>query len=136
MDESGLEGDGLGDHKPSLPHSVCGADPAFKLQPALPDLPFSKSGQLPSPTTHHQYLLPFVFLLCHSFLQMFGRFNQLARHLSRPLPNYAHRSAAAVASTMTSPSTDLGKRMIHTAGCIIIGDEVLGGKVLGFSYLA
>ena len=22
-----------------------------------------------------------------------------------------------------------GKRMIHTAGCIIIGDEVLGGKV-------
>jgi hypothetical protein len=30
---------------------------------------------------------------------------------------------------MTSPGVFVGKRMIHTAGCIIIGDEVLGGKV-------
>ncbi|KAI4184012.1 MAG: hypothetical protein L6R41_005030 [Letrouitia leprolyta] len=30
----------------------------------------------------------------------------------------------------SSPSEDRGKRMIHTAGCIIIGDEVLGGKTV------
>ncbi len=77
---------------------------------------------------HYSYLFP-SFILTLSLLQMFGRFNQLVRHLSRPLPNYAHRSAAAISSTMTSSSNDLGKRMINTAGCIIIGDEVLGGKV-------
>ena len=26
-------------------------------------------------------------------------------------------------------ASERSKRMIHTAGCIIIGDEVLGGKV-------
>jgi hypothetical protein len=57
---------------------------------------------------------------------MFARLSQLARHLSRPLPNYAHRSAAASSGVMTS---DTGKNMIHTAACLIIGDEVLGGKV-------
>jgi hypothetical protein len=31
---------------------------------------------------------------------------------------------------MTSvTAAEKSKRMIHTAGCIIIGDEVLGGKV-------
>lgn len=30
---------------------------------------------------------------------------------------------------MTSSAEERSKRMIHTAGCIIIGDEVLGGKV-------
>ena len=31
---------------------------------------------------------------------------------------------------MTSVTAEeKSKRMIHTAGCIIIGDEVLGGKV-------
>lgn len=28
-----------------------------------------------------------------------------------------------------APEKISGKSMIHTAGCIIIGDEVLGGKV-------
>ena len=67
---------------------------------------------------------------------MFGRLNQLARHLSRPLPNYAHRSAAAFPSGLTSgimataaTPEEKTRRTIHTAGCIIIGDEVLGGKV-------
>jgi hypothetical protein len=70
---------------------------------------------------------------------MFSRVSQLARHFSRPLPNYAHRSAAALASSsssrMTSSSSNLdtisppAKGLIQTAGCIIIGDEVLGGKV-------
>lgn len=31
---------------------------------------------------------------------------------------------------MTSLIEERSKRMIHTAGCIIIGDEVLGGKVI------
>lgn len=65
---------------------------------------------------------------------MFARLNQLARHLSRPLPNYAHRSAAASRLSfgpviMSSSAEERSRRMIHTAGCIIIGDEVLGGKV-------
>lgn len=63
---------------------------------------------------------------------MYARLAQLARHLSRPLPNYAHNSAAATINrAFTSPTmaTERNKRMIHTAGCIIIGDEVLGGKV-------
>jgi hypothetical protein len=71
-----------------------------------------------------------------AFISMFSRLTQVARHLSRPLPNYMHRSAAALTSssqsTMTSsiPTVNAqGQRMIYTAGCLIIGDEVLGGKV-------
>lgn len=62
---------------------------------------------------------------------MFSRLSQLARHFSRPLPNYAHRSAAAVSAStkMTSPlQSSSTAKQIHTAGCIIIGDEVLGGS--------
>lgn len=68
---------------------------------------------------------------------MFARLSQLSRHTSRPLLNYASLSAAPAASSafpgssiMTSVTPEgKSKRMIHTAGCIIIGDEVLGGKV-------
>lgn len=66
---------------------------------------------------------------------MFARLSQLTRQLSRPLPNYVHNSAAAFASSanriMTSTTTadDRNTRTIHTAACLIIGDEVLGGKV-------
>jgi hypothetical protein len=56
---------------------------------------------------------------------MFARFSQLARHFSRPLPNYAHQSAAAFGSGIMTSET----KMLHTAACLIIGDEVLGGKV-------
>ncbi|KAK3994892.1 MoaB/Mog domain-containing protein [Cladorrhinum sp. PSN332] len=47
---------------------------------------------------------------------MFGRLHQVARHISRP--GGGHLSAAAFANP----------RKIHTAACLIIGDEVLGGK--------
>lgn len=59
---------------------------------------------------------------------MFSRLNQVARHLTRPLPNYLHKSAFAgpAAATMAQ---ERSKRMINTAACLIIGDEVLGGKV-------
>ena len=64
---------------------------------------------------------------------MFTRLNQVVRHLTRPLPNYAHRSAASPrVSSITSSAMEgapKGKGMIHTAACLIIGDEVLGGKV-------
>merc|ERR1712093_135831 len=77
----------------------------------------------------------------HLYLQpMFSRLSQLARHFSRPLPNYAHNSAAALSSKtsriMTSSSAaaatadERNSRMIHTAACLIIGDEVLGGKTV------
>merc|ERR1712098_700199 len=74
----------------------------------------------------------------HLYLQ--PMFSRLSRHFSRPLPNYAHNSAAALSSKtsriMTSSSAaaatadERNSRMIHTAGCIIIGDEVLGGKTV------
>ncbi len=64
---------------------------------------------------------------------MFSRLNLLARHLSRPLPNYLHHSAAASAVLTAAPrasmASERSKRMINTAACLIIGDEVLGGKV-------
>lgn len=71
---------------------------------------------------------------------MFSRLNLLIRHLSRPVPNYALTSAAGHASSLASPLTaskmtsavsplEKSKRTIGTAACLIIGDEVLGGKV-------
>lgn len=66
---------------------------------------------------------------------MFARLNQVARHLSRPLPNYLHQSAAAPLRSTSFGINALkmadanGKRTINTAACLIIGDEVLGGKV-------
>jgi hypothetical protein len=68
---------------------------------------------------------------------MFSRVSQLARHLSRPLPNYAHTSAAGTFTSriMTSSAADeRNTRTIHTAACLIIGDEVLGGKVRCIEY--
>lgn len=53
---------------------------------------------------------------------MFSRLGQVARHLSRPV--------SALSSTSSSiMSNAQQKSLIHTAACLIIGDEVLGGKV-------
>jgi len=75
---------------------------------------------------------------CHQDFHMFSRINQVARHLSRPLPNYLHRSAAAATSRLTSSPAIMAdannKRTINTAACLIIGDEVLGGKVGRFFF--
>ena len=67
---------------------------------------------------------------------MFSRLSQLTRHLSRRLPYYssispaiASRSSLGASIMSRSAAEDRSKRMLHTAGCIIIGDEVLGGKV-------
>jgi molybdenum cofactor synthesis domain-containing protein len=61
---------------------------------------------------------------------MFARVSQLGRHLSHSLPHYTHSAAAAAATSAMTSSTLQQKSMIHTAGCIIIGDEVLGGKTV------
>lgn len=78
-------------------------------------------------------------LLLYHIDHMFSRISQFARHFSRPLPNYAHKSAAypAVANSVSRAlnmalrnADDRNNRMIHTAACLIIGDEVLGGKTV------
>lgn len=82
---------------------------------------------------HHLHHL----LLCTDRNLMFARLNQLSRHLSRPLPNYLHNSAASAAarpntmslSAASAAASERSKRTINTAACLIIGDEVLGGKV-------
>ncbi|KAK4958463.1 hypothetical protein LTR10_004891 [Elasticomyces elasticus] len=64
---------------------------------------------------------------------MFSRLNLLARHLSRPLPNYLHNSAASAgltAAPRAAMAQERSKRTINTAACLIIGDEVLGGKTV------
>jgi hypothetical protein len=65
---------------------------------------------------------------------MFSRIGQVARHLSRPLPLSAHASSAKFrpslsSSAMAGATATQQKGLIHTAACLIIGDEVLGGKV-------
>ena len=64
------------------------------------------------------------------------RLVQLTRHLTRPIPNFAQLTPLSSFSRMTSPSQ--ATRQISTAGCIIIGDEVLGGKTVdtNSAYLA
>ncbi|KAI1133692.1 molybdopterin binding domain-containing protein [Nemania abortiva] len=72
---------------------------------------------------------------------MNSRLLQLARHFSRPRPNLGYISTAnprlhvnSVASRImaSAPASAGGsdKRLIQTAACLIIGDEVLGGKTV------
>ncbi|KAE8342297.1 hypothetical protein BDV24DRAFT_162532 [Aspergillus arachidicola] len=70
---------------------------------------------------------------------MFSRLSQLTRHLARPSLNYASTSPVALpplsisqarASNMTSSAVHNYTKTIHTAACLIIGDEVLGGKTI------
>ncbi|OBT51027.1 hypothetical protein VE04_08179 [Pseudogymnoascus sp. 24MN13] len=67
---------------------------------------------------HQPHRIPTLY----TYIRMFSRVSHIARHFSRSLPNYAHTSAAAGGMS--------GTRMIRTAACLIIGDEVLGGKTV------
>lgn len=67
---------------------------------------------------------------------MFSRVSQIARHLSRPAAQFAYSGTTTpVLSTGVRPQVNMSTaeqnfaRTIHTAACLIIGDEVLGGKV-------
>ena len=64
---------------------------------------------------------------------MFARLGQLSRHLSSPIPRFSAVAASSaflgISKMASVKAEEKSKRMIHTAGCIIIGDEVLGGKV-------
>lgn len=65
---------------------------------------------------------------------MFSRVSQIARHLSRPAAQFAYTGTTPVLSTGVRPQVNMSTaeqnfaRTIHTAACLIIGDEVLGGK--------
>ncbi|KAL2373974.1 molybdopterin binding domain-containing protein [Blastomyces gilchristii SLH14081] len=70
---------------------------------------------------------------------MIPRINQLVRRLSRPRPNSVHIPAATAARPIGSPLSMTSytvtalansKKTIRTAACLIIGDEVLGGKTV------
>ncbi|KAL4889453.1 molybdopterin binding domain protein [Aspergillus ambiguus] len=71
---------------------------------------------------------------------MFSRLSQLTRHLTRPsiTPLAAASSLApprsplsqAAPPRMTSSAVENSRKTIHTAACLIIGDEVLGGKTI------
>ena len=64
-----------------------------------------------------------------------SRISQLSRHLSRPAlsPLLLLRPAASGLHSRimaaSASADERNARTIHTAACLIIGDEVLGGKV-------
>jgi len=62
---------------------------------------------------------------------MFNRLSQVTRHLTRPLqPNFAQPAIrGSLTSSFSGNMAQQQKGLIHTAACLIIGDEVLGGKV-------
>ncbi|PTD01282.1 hypothetical protein FCULG_00009956 [Fusarium culmorum] len=65
---------------------------------------------------------------------MFSRISQITRHLSVPIVNNTRRFA--LGRIMAPVSADeRNSRTISTAACLIIGDEVLGGKT-NSAYLA
>ncbi|CAF3469528.1 unnamed protein product [Fusarium graminearum] len=65
---------------------------------------------------------------------MFSRISQITRHLSVPIANNTRRFA--LGRIMAPVSADeRNSRTISTAACLIIGDEVLGGKT-NSAYLA
>lgn len=65
---------------------------------------------------------------------MFSRVSQIARHLSRPAAQFAYSGTTPVVTAGARPLLNMSTaernfaRTIHTAACLIIGDEVLGGK--------
>jgi hypothetical protein len=108
----------------SLSRSSC-ASALRGISSQLPKPPSSHSSFQKHDTRYNQLLSTL----------MFSRLSQIARHLSQPLPNFAHVSAAIPRNTSFASSimATQEKKLIHTAACLIIGDEVLGGKVCRIS---
>ncbi|KYK59271.1 molybdenum cofactor synthesis domain-containing protein [Drechmeria coniospora] len=60
---------------------------------------------------------------------MLPRLSQIARHLSTPPLSSLRSPRGPSAIARMAPSGERNARMIHTAACLVIGDEVLGGKM-------
>lgn len=61
---------------------------------------------------------------------MLARLSQITRHLSLASPSLARHSGRAAFGRMAAATvSERNSRPINTAACLIIGDEVLGGKV-------
>lgn len=63
---------------------------------------------------------------------MLGRLNLLTRHLSRPFGSSVPTLSSPFLIPRPGPpamTSAAHAKTIHTAACLIIGDEVLGGKV-------
>ena len=58
---------------------------------------------------------------------MLSRLTQVTRHLSSPALTL--RSTRAFGKMAAASVSERNSRTINTAACLIIGDEVLGGKV-------
>lgn len=61
---------------------------------------------------------------------MSNRLTLLAHHIARPGQGIPRSALRIPSSSSTGISTMTTSNLIHTAACLIIGDEVLGGKVL------
>ncbi|ODA78010.1 hypothetical protein RJ55_06613 [Drechmeria coniospora] len=61
---------------------------------------------------------------------MLPRLSQIARHLSTPPLSSLRSPRGPSAIARMAPSGERNARMIHTAACLVIGDEVLGGKTV------
>lgn len=59
---------------------------------------------------------------------MLARLSQVARHLGATATPSTRPALSKMASASAAAS-ERGRRTIQTAACLIIGDEVLGGKV-------
>lgn len=67
---------------------------------------------------------------------MFSRVAQIARHLSKPATQFATTGSRFTVGNMATTSAEQNlARTISTAACLIIGDEVLGGKTKDVSRL-
>jgi hypothetical protein len=78
----------------------------------------------PSPSSRHQQFGVSIGML--------SRLSALSRQLSRPVPTNPqqfHFGSVRPLVNMTNQT-----KFISTAGCLIIGDEVLGGKVNGTGF--
>ena len=82
------------------------------------------------PAWNREYLYTTVLL----YASMLARLSQLSQQIARPRLYYTRSATLGIrpvtgSSIMTSSAEERTHRMIHTAACLIIGDEVLGGKV-------
>ncbi|POR36237.1 Uncharacterized protein TPAR_03578 [Tolypocladium paradoxum] len=66
---------------------------------------------------------------------MFSRLSQVARHFSAPSSSLAQAIRRPSGYARMALADERSARTIHTAACLIIGDEVLGGKT-NSAYLA